>query len=259
MTRYSYYGKKFQKTLDRVNKRLVTFLKDPADAARIHNTRTSLRRLDAMFSLLPKKDRRINDGQIRKCKKFFKLSSSLRDADVIRTKIAALSPEARAMDVRLQRKRSAELLRVTKMARVFKPLRMRVDVRPDKLESRIDKITEKLSKRIRKNLPIVLSDSHKVEELHKLRIDCKRLRYVLETLPPSKAKKYQKRVAESLGKSRNAILLEELQDKLGDMHDSDITLRYLKRSKAKMAEELAAKEVSIREQLYKKLVRYARE
>ncbi|MGI0024323.1 MAG: hypothetical protein ACREA4_04155 [Nitrososphaera sp.] len=43
------------------------------------------------------------------------------------------------------------------------------------------------------------------------------------------------------------------------MHDSDITLRYLKTSKSKMAEELAAKEVSIREQLYKKLVRYVRE
>jgi CHAD domain-containing protein len=130
-------------------------------------------------------------------------------------------------------------------------------VQPRKLEARIDKITDRLSARIEQTLPAVLSDSGKVEELHRLRKDCKKLRYVIEALPSGIAKKYEKKASDAIGKRGGSISLEKLQDMLGEIRDSDITLQYLETSKSKIAGELASIEATVRQQLYDEFVKYA--
>jgi CHAD domain-containing protein len=73
-----------------------------------------------------------------------------------------------------------------------------------------------LISRIESTFPTVLTNQAKVEELHDLRISCKKLRYLLELLP----------------EDRNNILkikktLQKLQDILGTIHDYDFTIEYL--------------------------------
>ncbi len=212
-----------------------------------------------MFSLLPKKMRKRNRKKIKEYREFFKANSVVRDLDVIRGRVAALSPDASLLDFQLQRKRDAELKHAIQAGRKIKNMRlMRVyDVQPRKLDARIDKITDRLSARITQTLPAVLSDSGKVDELHNLRKDCKKLRYVIEALPAGVAKKYEKKASDAIGMRGSSVSLEKLQDMLGEIRDSDITLQYLKMSNSKIAGELASKEVFVRQQLYDEFVKYA--
>jgi CHAD domain-containing protein len=63
----------------------------------------------------------------------------------------------------------------------------------------------------------VLAKPLALEELHDLRIACKKLRYMLELLPD------ENKLAVQIGKS-----LQKLQDILGSVHDSDFTIGYLR-------------------------------
>ena len=253
------YERKLVQGLDRLNKRLDSYLKNPEDDKNVHEVRTTLRRLDVMFSMLPKKARRRNRKHIEKYKEFFKTNSRLRDIDVIRAKVAALSPGAKSLDAQLQGKRNAQMKKVIKIARVLRKLpRIRVKVTPAGLESRIDRITDRLSVRIKQTMPAVLSDASNADELHRLRKDCKKLRYVLEALPAGAAKKYEKKATAALGKEASTLLLEKLQDTLGEIHDSDITLEYLRRSKSEIAKGLAEKVASSRDRLYQEFLAYSK-
>jgi CHAD domain-containing protein len=212
-----------------------------------------------MFSLLPKKMRKQNRRRIKEYREFFKANSMVRDLDVIRARVDALSPDAGLLDFQLRKKRNAEIKHALRAGRAIKDMRqMRIyDVQPLKLETRIEKITDRLIARIKQTLPTVLSDSSKVDELHKLRKDCKKLRYVIEALPADAAKKYEKKASDAIGKEGSSISLEKLQDMLGEIRDSDITLHYLKMSKSKIAEELALSEASARRRLYEEFIKYA--
>ncbi len=213
-----------------------------------------------MFSLLPKKMRKRNRKKIKAYREFFRANSVVRDLDVIRVRVAALTPDASMLELSLKRRRDAELKHAVRAGRKIKNMRlMRVyDVQPRKLEARIDKIAGGLSARIEQTLPVVLSDSDRVEDLHKLRKDCKKLRYVIEALPAGIAKNYEKKASDAIGK-RGSISLAKLQDMLGEVRDSDITLQYLKSLKSKIAEELASMEATKRKRLYDEFVHYATE
>jgi CHAD domain-containing protein len=253
----SFYEERFSRGSGKLREKLAAYLDDPEGEKNVHDVRTAIRRLEVMFSLLPKKMRKRNRKKIKEYREFFKANSVVRDLDVIRGRVAALSPDASILDLQLQRKRDAELKHAIQAGRKIRNVRlMRVyDVQPRKLEARIDKITGRLSERIRQTLPVVLSDSGKVDELHKLRKDCKKLRYVIEALPADIAKKYEKKASDAIGKRDSSISLEKLQDMLGEIRDSDITLQYLKTSKSKIAGELASKETSMRQQLYNEFVK----
>ena len=63
--------------LQRVNNRVSKYLKTP-NAKQIHDVRTSIRRLDATYLILPKKNRigtSLSD-YVLKCKEFFNLGSA---------------------------------------------------------------------------------------------------------------------------------------------------------------------------------------
>ncbi len=244
----SAFEKKFRHNLERVGKRLDAYIRDPGSEKNIRGARTALRRLDATFSLLPKKVRRQNRSKMEKYRKFFKANSKVRDYDIISSRLAALgAPDESKV---LQRKRKAELQRALALARSLKKMAaMRLDgMQDDKLEARLDKATAKLTIKMKELLPVVLSDGNRVKELHRLRKDCKKLRYVLEMAPAESKARYAKMAARVI--HNNA--LEELQDRLGTIHDSDITIAYLQSIKSQFVE----KEVASRKQQYLAFVRY---
>ena len=51
----TFFEEKFYQNLLKVGKRLDIYLAEPDDEKNIHDVRTSLRRLDTFYSLLPKK------------------------------------------------------------------------------------------------------------------------------------------------------------------------------------------------------------
>lgn len=255
----TFFEEKFHKTLLKVNKNLDIYLANPDDEKNIHDVRTSLRRLDTFYSLLPKKLRKRNRKLIEKYKEFFKANSKIRDLDTIRNEVAALAqgePGAPKLDLQLQRKRKTELGHVVKLAKTLKKISsIKVKGTPsDKIESRIDKKTDRFSIRIKEVLPAILLDGTKKDEIHKLRKDCKKLRYIFEAVPDNDAKKYRKKIEGTiLGKD-----LEEIQGKLGAIHDSDITIEYLQK-KSEFAKKLAVKESGVRDRLYQEFIKYMKE
>ena len=79
---------KLSENLQSVNNKINKYLKKP-NAKQIHDIRTSIRRLDATFSTLPKKYR--NGSSLSKyviqCKELFKINSEIRDFDIIIEKL----------------------------------------------------------------------------------------------------------------------------------------------------------------------------
>ena len=87
----------------------------------------------------------------------------------------------------------------------------------------------KFATRIEHNLPIVVSDNKKTTELHELRKDCKKLRYLLELLPDNNDKNPTNEKDGYVSKLMEK--LENVQDILGIIHDYDTMIAYLTRRK----------------------------
>lgn len=241
----SAFARKFRQNGKRADERLQAYLANPENEKNIHDVRTSVRRLDSTFSLLPKKVRTRYRGRIEKYRAFLRASSRARDCDVIAGRVSTLGDLDTAD---LQRKKKAELARATLLARPLKrlpPMRLVQDDR------RIGKVARSLIGRIGNELPAVLSDSAKVKELHRLRKDFRKLRYILETVPAADRKKYMKKAARAAGRD---LELKELQALLGLIHDSDVTIEYLHGRPE--AGQILKKEIRSREQLYQKFVRH---
>ena len=94
-----------------------------------------------------------------------------------------------------------------------------------RLKKRFNNVVGKLANSIEKNYPVVLSSPQRLTELHEMRKDCKKLRYLLELLPVDTNGKDD-------GKDRISQLIEELenvQDMLGTIHDYDTTIAYIRK------------------------------
>ena len=248
---------KLQKLQGQFEKRLNAYIDSPDNEKNVHDVRTSLRRLDSMFLLFSKRLRNSNRKRIAIYWAFFKATSDMRDCDIIISKLALLSPDCHSLSVGLGRKRDRELKCVARKVKALRKVRAISLKRmsSDELETRIDKVTTKLCERIKENLSHALSDSENVKQLHSLRKDLKKLRYILETLDNQVVKKIEKKI-EAAGIPADIELLEKLQDELGEIHDSDITLQHLGSSKSKIAKELYAREARIRELQYMDFVEH---
>ena len=79
---------RLSENLQRVNNRVNKYLKSP-NAKQIHDVRTAIRRLDATFLILPKKNRSGSSlsEYVLKCKELFKVNSEIRDLDIIYEKL----------------------------------------------------------------------------------------------------------------------------------------------------------------------------
>ncbi|MEO9363786.1 MAG: CHAD domain-containing protein [Nitrososphaera sp.] len=251
------FAKNFKASAARVKKRLAAYLDDPGDEENVHAMRTSLRRLEAALSLLPKKERKKNKEQANAYRAFFRANSRVRDLDIVRARVAALGGERFVSAVAGRRK--VALGRALAMARSVEKNNNKMqavsakNIDGDELAARMDKVAGRLVRAIEERLPVVAGDGSKKEELHELRKDMKKLRYVLEVLPSGRRKKHGKEVARVIG-GRSAIArLKELQAMLGQIRDCDITIEYLQGITG--AEAILQKEEDERNALYEKFAK----
>lgn len=216
---------KLSENLQRVNNRINKYLKKP-NAKQIHDVRTAIRRLDATFSSLPKKYR--NGSSLSKyvlqCKELFKINSEIRDFDIINEKLQKYPSNAQRDSIieTLEETRNAKLETAKTVALSLKGIDIatildEISVTEKELQKRYNKILSRLISDIESTFPVVLAKPLALEELHDLRIACKKLRYMLELLPD------ENKLAVQIGKS-----LQKLQDILGSVHDSDFTIGYLR-------------------------------
>ena len=220
---------KMEENVKRVDDKLNDYIKD-SNENNIHDIRTATRRLNASFTSLQKKMRR--KTKIRKyvttSKQLFKINSQVRDCDIISEKLQKYSSEPIYTELTgsSNRKRKTKLASARKIALSLSDLpvpRVRENEIPAKqLEMRFNKVVLRLRERIELDLPIVLTNINKIEELHELRKTCKKLRYLLELAS------HQNSINNN---EIHAVIteLEDVQDILGSIHDSDTMIAYLKR------------------------------
>jgi CHAD domain-containing protein len=210
--------------LRKVNNRVGKYLKTP-NAKQIHDVRTAIRRLDATYLILPKKNRTGSSlsDYVLKCKEFFKVNSEIRDLDIIYEKLQKYPSNAQKNGVieTLKTSRDANLERAKLIAQSLKSsdttkIINKIDVTEKEIQKRYDKMISKLISRIESTFPAVLADPLRFEELHDLRVACKKLRYLLELLPE-----------ENNNVLKTKKILQKIQDILGTIHDYDFTIDYL--------------------------------
>ena len=246
---------KLQQNMQRVDKRVNDYLAD-SNEGNIHDIRTAIRRVDASLRSLPKKVRRKSrlNNYATTSKQLFKINSQVRDYDVIYGKLEKYSSEPVYTELTdsLKKRRVVKLRKARNIALSLRKLtvpKINEDDIPDKkLQQRFNKVVSRFSDRIELNFPIVLTNADKIKDLHEMRKDCKRLRYLLEILPDQN-KEISKTITE----------LEEMQDMLGSIHDDDIVIAYLRRVKRpKAIHHILDEEIAERNKKYEEFVQFCK-
>ena len=246
---------KLHESLQRVNNRIKKYLKDPK-AKNIHDLRTSIRRLDAAYSTLPKKYRTGSSMStyILSCKELFKINSEIRDLDIIYEKLQKYPPNDSTnkiidslKETRVTKLEYAKNIALTLNNTDASKLLDEIKVTQKELEKRYNKIVANLISKIETNFPIVITDSTKIEELHDLRKACKKLRYMLELLPIENKQALEMRKT-----------LQKIQDSLGMIHDYDFTINHLELNEQPSNEvrEIVNSEMQERKLNYERFLRF---
>jgi CHAD domain-containing protein len=251
-----YLSKSLGKRLKTLEEKLSEYLSppNPPSEEKIHDLRTSIRRLQAQSKVLPKSFRK-KDTPLGKylvgCKSLFKQNTKVRDIDIIRSKInrggsieSLLIESGPHLDRQLARDRDTALSKGMGLAKQLKSLPLpeisEDDLSNRKMKKSFSKIVGKLERSVAERLPKVLKSEKDVKELHLLRKDCKMLRYTLELEVPQSKKE----------RSRFEFLAD-WQDALGSIHDSDIALQYLsKNSSLSGVNHLIEQEQKLRHEKY---------
>jgi len=234
---------------DKQNKsknRLDGFLKEPGEK-QIHDLRTSIRRLEAVYSIFPNScKRKKTDKFVSSYKVLFKKNSAIRDSDVIITKLLKNGLTEKSDIIKhIVKQKNIKLKETLKDAKKISELKF-TDLKntsSEKIIQKQDKVINSLITKIQNFIPIVVSDESKIKELHSMRKIAKKLRYILEVEPSDS---YQHLIDS----------MKSFQKILGDIHDSDITIDFLKKHAKKKSElkHLILKEKIIRSETYNKLV-----
>lgn len=238
------YFEKFDKIIAKSNERLAKYLTDPNEE-NIHDVRTSIRRLDAAYKVLPKKIKQKEKilRFIKLRKEFFKINSEIRDWDIIRQNLSPYSTEEMQKIIeKIKAKKQEKIILAQKKAETASRQKtIQIDhkeISSEKLEKKFKKITLQLISKIERSIPVIVSSDKKIEQLHELRKDCKKLRYLLELTNHEESSSFISK-------------LREMQDVLGAIRDRDITLEFLKKHNLM---DVIKPESEKREQLYKKFV-----
>jgi CHAD domain-containing protein len=235
-----------------VGKRVDEYIKDPKKD-NIHDLRTAIRRLEASYSASPKQIRKKGlKKYVDTSKHLFKLNGEIRDFDIILEKLI----KEGQMDEQ-QLKMVSKSIKRQKNRKLGKALSIAIDLRKlntphlnnddslydrcmaqKKLIKRYNNVVGKFVCRMERNFPIVINNSEKIDELHEIRKDSKKLRYLLELVISNKDRnKGNIDKNDVINKNDHgdnhdvSFLLEKLekiQDMLGNIHDYDITTAYLK-------------------------------
>ena len=187
----------------------------------IHDLRVTARRIQVMRRLLPAE---VRQSQASKrfdlvLKSVMKSTSQLRDMDTLMDTLgghgSSLPPE---LFVTLENQRSDASARarapIAVLADIPAPDLEQSEIRGKKVSRRLRKSVRRRGRRISGLLTRVLNDESKVEELHSLRKEAKKMRYLLELAD---------------GESGQLATLTKWQESLGGIHDLDVAVAYLDR------------------------------
>ncbi len=214
--------KKFKRILNNFNQELDKYITNPNDE-NIHDIRVSIRRLETSHRILPKSAQKQKKmiNYMKQTKDLFKMNTRIRDFDIICANMESKHPDKTQnlvqslKDSRIEHVRNANKLAL-KISHSSIPKILKSALRESKLEKKYRAVLDDIVLNIQKNTIIALRDEKKIDELHMLRKDFKKLRYSLEI---SSDKKPIVEILENLKK---------IQDMLGEIHDSDMIIEYLK-------------------------------
>jgi CHAD domain-containing protein len=249
------FVKKLQENMQRVDKRVTDYIAN-SNEGNIHDIRTAIRRVDASFMSLPKNVRRKNGAYnyTTISKRLFKINSQVRDYDIIYGKLEKYSSEPVYTELTesLKKRKDAKLMKARKIALSLRKLPLpkinEDDISDKKLQQRFNRVVSRFSARIELNFPIVLTNVSKTGQLHEMRKDCKKLRYLLELLSDQN-KEIGRMISE----------LEDMQDMLGSIHDDDIMITYLKRVRSpKAVHHILDDEMAERNKKYEEFVQFCK-
>ncbi|MDA1370800.1 MAG: CHAD domain-containing protein [Proteobacteria bacterium] len=206
----------FQDRLHAFNSELARYLKH-ADEEAIHDVRTSYRRLQAAYRVLPQGLKTPQSGSYLKlCRQFFRCNSLIRDCDVMLDKFAKSGVASRSgIFSSLKKTRKHQLQSALELAKQLdqhkSPLLNEPD--PDGMDL-LELQVHKRAMQFLSNLPLVLAAESNVEEVHEMRKDAKKLFYLLE----------QDTELASLGQMIHIKFFQRLS---GDIHDCDVAIAHV--------------------------------
>ena len=214
--------KKFEKILDGFYQKLGEYIANPNDE-NIHDIRVSIRRLEAAHRVLPKSVRKQGKikGYVKQAKELFKVNAKIRDFDIICTNMESkYQDKTRDLVLTLKNSRIEHIKNANRLALqvsyAHRPKILKSVLKESRLEKRYFKVLDEIVLDIQKNTIIVLGDEKKMDELHMLRKDFKKLRYSFE-------------IASNKETTSDVLKdLKNIQDILGEIHDSDIIIDYLR-------------------------------
>ncbi len=195
----------------------------------VHAARASMRRFEAAAELLPRRMRRGRkmERYLNLARKFSDASAVVSDCDVVRGLLKSMPslPLAPGLLERATEERASGARRTGSRARrlstVSPPVVSSGHLDQIKLQRRLDRTLERLVVRVNEGFTVVANDAELVEELHDLRGDCRKLRYLIRYSIPQ----------EDL--ARLVELLVSIQDSLGEICDLDVAIGFA--SKEEMA------------------------
>jgi CHAD domain-containing protein len=252
---------KLHENLRRFNSKTNSYIKN-SNEKNIHDVRTSIRRFNAAFLILPKRYRKgcLLSDYNQLANKFFKVNSEIRDMDIIQEKLNGY-PQTDQRNIvidLLKKNRQSNLEGAKTIALSLENMNSnkildKMDITEKELQKRYNKLLFDLISKIETNFLIVITNTLKIKELHELRKDCKKLKYILELLVKDNNK----------NKNNPAIglikTLQNIQDILGSIRDYDITIDYLKKLEpSKEIQEIVNNEIEQRRLKYEEFLRFCK-
>jgi CHAD domain-containing protein len=251
---------KLHENLRRFDSKTNNYVKN-SNEKNIHDIRTSLRRFNAAFLVLPKRYRKkgcLLSDYNQLGNKFFQVNSEIRDMDIIHEKLNgyAQTDQRNIVIDLLKKNRQSHLDGAKTIALSLKNMNSnkildKMDITEKELQKRYNKLFFRLVSKIETNFLIVITNSSKIKELHELRKDCKKLKYLLELLVKDNNK-------------NNTLIrliktLQNIQDILGSIRDYDISIDYLKKLEpSKEIQEIVNNEIEQRRLKYEEFLRFCK-
>jgi CHAD domain-containing protein len=212
------YGEKSKALLE-----LARTLPERPSPTAIHDLRVTARRIQVMFRLLPKRASFSESSMMFALvlKSILKATSQLRDLDTLMETLEPYRAELPAeVFLSLENERSDSAARAKAAMEVLAEAPSSdldtSEIRGKRLSRRLRKRVRKHGRRAAELLGEVLEDESKVKDLHALRIEVKKLRYLLELgskIPPE------------------LPVMTKWQDSLGAVHDLDVAMDYIQRNR----------------------------
>lgn len=268
--------------VQKVDKRVEEYAKDPNEE-NIHGIRTAIRRLEASYRSCPKQ---LQKKKIKKyvgiSKCLFRLNSEIRDFDIILEKLSnegqISEQQLEPIKKSLEREKDKKLGKALSIATDLKKINVPHPVKDGslykhnktqkKLTRKYNKIVNGFASRIEKNLPVVIRDCERIDELHEIRKDSKKLRYLFELLLSHGERGNEnvdkkERLSGNKGDDVHGISgligkLEGIQDMLGVIHDYDITIDYLKKHPMYKHNDAENNITLIRKNKYEQFIQYCK-